>query len=265
MNVVMNNGGGFIEVQGTAEGHAFRRHELDALLNLASERHREAVPAADRGADGRLRRPTLAHAGPARGARHRQSRQAAPVLGVVRRVRASTLVRQSEFGIEPPPETGSTFLENALIKARNAARLTGLARDCRRFRHRSRCARRRARACIPRAMPARARATKQNLRKMLLELAGRACRAAHGALSQRHRVRARLPTIRRRWSAKASGKASIAEAPRGSRRLRLRPDLRAARRDRAPPRRCRRELRNERSHRGQAARAFLAQLGARGA
>jgi ribonuclease PH len=37
MNVVMNNGGGFIEVQGTAEGHAFRRHELDAMLNLASE------------------------------------------------------------------------------------------------------------------------------------------------------------------------------------------------------------------------------------
>jgi ribonuclease PH len=36
MNVVMNNGGGFIEVQGTAEGHAFRRHELDALLNLGA-------------------------------------------------------------------------------------------------------------------------------------------------------------------------------------------------------------------------------------
>jgi ribonuclease PH len=35
MNIVMNNGGGFVEVQGTAEGHAFRRHELDALLNLA--------------------------------------------------------------------------------------------------------------------------------------------------------------------------------------------------------------------------------------
>jgi len=34
--VVMNNGGGFIEVQGTAEGHAFRRHELDALLDLAA-------------------------------------------------------------------------------------------------------------------------------------------------------------------------------------------------------------------------------------
>ena len=37
MNVVMNNGGAFIEVQGTAEGHAFRRHELDSLLNLAAE------------------------------------------------------------------------------------------------------------------------------------------------------------------------------------------------------------------------------------
>ncbi|HEV2286613.1 MAG TPA: ribonuclease PH [Steroidobacteraceae bacterium] len=37
MNVVMNNGGAFIEIQGTAEGHAFRRHELDALLNLAAQ------------------------------------------------------------------------------------------------------------------------------------------------------------------------------------------------------------------------------------
>jgi ribonuclease PH len=36
MNVVMNNGGGFVEVQGTAEGHAFRRHELDQLLDLAA-------------------------------------------------------------------------------------------------------------------------------------------------------------------------------------------------------------------------------------
>jgi ribonuclease PH len=36
MNVVMNSGGGFIEVQGTAEGHAMRRDELDALLDLAT-------------------------------------------------------------------------------------------------------------------------------------------------------------------------------------------------------------------------------------
>lgn len=37
-----------------------------------------------------------------------------------------SLARQSDFGIEPPPETGATFLENALIKARNAARISGL-------------------------------------------------------------------------------------------------------------------------------------------
>ncbi len=37
MNVVMNDGGAFIELQGTAEGHAFRRDELDALLALAEK------------------------------------------------------------------------------------------------------------------------------------------------------------------------------------------------------------------------------------
>jgi ribonuclease PH len=35
MNVVMNDAGAFVEVQGTAEGHAFRREELDAMLDLA--------------------------------------------------------------------------------------------------------------------------------------------------------------------------------------------------------------------------------------
>jgi ribonuclease PH len=37
MNVVMNSGGAFVEVQGTAEGHAFRRHELDQMLDLATQ------------------------------------------------------------------------------------------------------------------------------------------------------------------------------------------------------------------------------------
>ncbi|MEO6369138.1 MAG: ribonuclease PH [Steroidobacteraceae bacterium] len=37
MNVVMNSGGGFIEIQGTAEGHAMRRDEVDALLALATQ------------------------------------------------------------------------------------------------------------------------------------------------------------------------------------------------------------------------------------
>lgn len=37
MNIVMNDAGAYIEVQGTAEGHAFRRNELDALLDLAAQ------------------------------------------------------------------------------------------------------------------------------------------------------------------------------------------------------------------------------------
>lgn len=36
MNVVMNDQGAFIEIQGTAEGHAFHAAELNALLQLAS-------------------------------------------------------------------------------------------------------------------------------------------------------------------------------------------------------------------------------------
>lgn len=50
MNVVMNDAGAFVEVQGTAEGHAFRREELDAMLALADagikelmEHQREAL------------------------------------------------------------------------------------------------------------------------------------------------------------------------------------------------------------------------------
>jgi ribonuclease PH len=52
MNIVMNDGGGFIELQGTAEGHAFRSDELDALLVLARkgigellDRQRDALAA----------------------------------------------------------------------------------------------------------------------------------------------------------------------------------------------------------------------------
>ncbi len=43
------------------------------------------------------------------------------LLGSTWRVRP-----QSDFGVVPVEETGATFLANALLKARNAARLTGL-------------------------------------------------------------------------------------------------------------------------------------------
>jgi ribonuclease PH len=37
MNVVMTGAGHFVEVQGTAEGAAFTRAEMDALLALAEK------------------------------------------------------------------------------------------------------------------------------------------------------------------------------------------------------------------------------------
>ncbi|MCG5512211.1 ribonuclease PH [Ectothiorhodospira shaposhnikovii] len=45
MNVVMNEAGGFIEIQGTAEGHAFRGEELDGMLALARKGIAEIIQA----------------------------------------------------------------------------------------------------------------------------------------------------------------------------------------------------------------------------
>jgi ribonuclease PH len=45
MNVVMTGSGGFVEVQGTAEGSPFSRDQLDRLLALASQGITELVRA----------------------------------------------------------------------------------------------------------------------------------------------------------------------------------------------------------------------------
>ena len=45
MNVVMNDEGHFIEVQGTAEGHPYSRDELNAMLDLADKGIREIIAA----------------------------------------------------------------------------------------------------------------------------------------------------------------------------------------------------------------------------
>jgi len=41
MNIVMTGSGGFVEIQGTAEGKPFSRNEMDAMLNLAQEAIRQ--------------------------------------------------------------------------------------------------------------------------------------------------------------------------------------------------------------------------------
>ena len=112
MNVVMNNGGGFVEVQGTAEGHAFRRHELDALLNLAARGHRRAVRAAGAGAQEAVTRVVLASGNAGK------LREFAALLAPLQ----LELISQQRLGIAAPPETGTTFVANALLKARHAAR-----------------------------------------------------------------------------------------------------------------------------------------------
>ena len=43
MNVVMTGSGGYVEVQGTAEGSPFRRTEMEAMLDLAEKGIRELV------------------------------------------------------------------------------------------------------------------------------------------------------------------------------------------------------------------------------
>jgi ribonuclease PH len=43
MNVVMTGAGNYVEVQGTAEGAAFSRKEMDALLMLAEKGIKELV------------------------------------------------------------------------------------------------------------------------------------------------------------------------------------------------------------------------------
>lgn len=43
LNVVMNDAGHYIEVQGTAEGHAFRQGELEAMLKLARQGVKEII------------------------------------------------------------------------------------------------------------------------------------------------------------------------------------------------------------------------------
>jgi len=45
MNVVMNDANAFIEVQGTAEGHAFRMDELNSMLALAQNGIQDIITA----------------------------------------------------------------------------------------------------------------------------------------------------------------------------------------------------------------------------
>lgn len=57
VNVVMNEAGGIIEVQGTAESHAFLREEFDRMLDLAAKGIREVLSAQEEAAVGSASSP----------------------------------------------------------------------------------------------------------------------------------------------------------------------------------------------------------------
>jgi XTP/dITP diphosphohydrolase len=170
------------------------------------------------------------------------------------------LVRQSDFGIEPPPETGSTFLENSLLKARNAARLTGLPAiaddsgievD--------------ALGGRPGLYSARyageGASDDQNLRKMLLEL-------ENVPLAERAaRYRSIIVFVRSADDpapliGEGVWEGAIATTPRGTGGFGYDPIF-IPRGDTRTAAELSAEERNGQCHRGQAARAFLAQLDAR--
>jgi XTP/dITP diphosphohydrolase len=170
------------------------------------------------------------------------------------------LLRQSDFGIEPPPETGVTFLENSLIKARNAAQLAGLPAiaddsgievD--------------ALGGRPGLYSARyageGASDEQNLRKMLRELEN------IPAANRTARYRSVIVFVANAGDpsplvGEGVWEGAIATTPRGDGGFGYDPifiprgELRTAAEMPTP-------LRNEHSHRGQASRAFLAQLRAR--
>ena len=169
------------------------------------------------------------------------------------------LARQSDFGIAPPPETGVTFLENALIKARNAARLarlpaiaddSGLEVD--------------ALGGAPGVYSARYAgedaSDEANLDKLLGALED--VPPAHRTARYRcvDRVSSKAPRIRSRWWARAPGKAASSTRAAGSGGFGYDPSFVPTRRDAHRRQKCPQHEKHAHSHRGQALRAFLAQF-----
>ena len=114
-NVVMTGDGGLVEVQATAERTPLSRAHLDDLLALAGRRDRAAARAA-----GRRSRPVRVRLVLATRNAHK-AREFAALL-------APHEVVALPDDVVLPPETGETFADNALDKARAAARATGAAR-----------------------------------------------------------------------------------------------------------------------------------------
>ncbi len=117
MNVVMTGAGHFVEVQGTAEGAAFSRAEMDALMRLAEKGIAELIRCSSRRSIGSAQATgacgiVLASNNPGKLA---ELQQLFAPLGV-------EVVRAGAAGHPARPRSRTrTFVENALAKARHAA------------------------------------------------------------------------------------------------------------------------------------------------
>ncbi len=123
MNLVLNQRGEFIELQGTGEGRAFTRRELDALLvygraGVRGLMRAQRLALRESGADLLVPRPRLAVA---TGNAHKLKELRAVLEGVCE------LVTMEEAGFTGEiDETGETFEQNAALKAEAVAAATGL-------------------------------------------------------------------------------------------------------------------------------------------
>lgn len=109
MNVVMTSNGGFIEIQGTAEGRELTRRETDLLLNLA-ENGMQRLFAAQSLALTKRENTFLLATGNAH--KVEEFRRIFNKLGL-------NLVTPGELSVRcEPEENGKSFEENAVIKAR---------------------------------------------------------------------------------------------------------------------------------------------------
>lgn len=123
MNFVMNEQGSFIELQGTGEGAAFSRSELDSLIALGEKGCAELI---------QLQKSVLGTAAASVGQKHtlvlasnnaHKIAELKALLGGNIRVLS---MREAGFA-QDIEENGKTFEENARIKAQAVARATGLA------------------------------------------------------------------------------------------------------------------------------------------
>ena len=141
-NFVMTGSGGIVEVQGTAEQEAFSQAQFDAAHGARQARHRRACAIAE--AHRRLTMGvTLSRGTRLVIASHNEGkvREIADLLAPY----GIDVVSAGKLGLPEPEETGASFAENAALKAVAAARSSGLAGACRRFRARGQGAWRRAR------------------------------------------------------------------------------------------------------------------------